>query len=404
MNHRCPDLSPPRAWRFVVLLGAVSLLSDLTFEGARSVSGPFLGALQAGPLVIGLVSGLGEFLGYGVRLASGRLTDRLGRYWPITFTGYAVNLLAMPCLALAGSWPAAAALLLLERLGKALRTPARDAMLSHAAAAVGRGRAFGLHKALDQVGAILGPLFLALLLQRTGDYRQGFALLALPAGLALLVLLLAARLYPHPQRLEGPAAPLKTQGLGRLFWWFTPAGGLMGAGFADFPLLAFHLARAGQISVAGIASLYALAMAAEAGFALLLGRLYDRRGLQVVIAATLASAAAAPLIVLGGVPQACLGVGLWGVGRALLETVLKAVLADLVPPDRRATGYGVYAGVFGACWCAGSALMGWLSSFSLSGLALFSLLAQAAAVPLWLKLGRDIHPGSPRHAPRPQTP
>ena len=171
--RRVRDLAPAGAWRFIILVGVVSLFSDMTYEGARSISGPFLGELKASALVVGVVAGLGEFLGYALRLASGYLTDRLGRYWPITFAGYALNLLAVPLLALAGSWEIAAVLLVAERMGKAIRTPARDAMLSHAAGAVGRGWGFGFHEAMDQIGAVTGPLIVAAVLYFQGGYRAG---------------------------------------------------------------------------------------------------------------------------------------------------------------------------------------------------------------------------------------
>src|SRR5512140_1887006 len=194
--------SKTAAWRFIILVGVVSLFSDMTDEGARSISGPFLGSLKASAIVVAAVAGLGEFLGYALRLGAGYLADRTGRYWGLTIWGYALNLFAVPLLALAGSWQLAAGLLVLERLGKGLRTPARDAMLSHAVVQVGRGWGFGFHAAMDQVGAMVGPLFIAGVLYAHGGYRQGFVALLGPALLAMLVLIAAARLYPQPQHLE----------------------------------------------------------------------------------------------------------------------------------------------------------------------------------------------------------
>jgi hypothetical protein len=228
------DLTKAGAWQFIILVGVVSLLSDMTYEGARSISGPFLGSLQASAVVVGVVAGLGEFIGYSLRLVSGYLTDRLGKYWPITFTGYCLNLFAVPLLALVGRWEAAAVLLVVERLGKAIRTPARDAMLSHAATEVGRGWGFGFHEAMDQIGAVTGPLIVAAVLYFRGSYREGFAVLLLPAILAMVVIAVAARLYPHPQHLEVSAPKLETAGLRRPYWLYVAAVGL-GAGYADFP-------------------------------------------------------------------------------------------------------------------------------------------------------------------------
>ena len=259
------DLTKAAAWRFIILLGVISLFSDITYEGARSISGPFLGELKASAAVVGVVAGLGEFLGYTLRLGSGYLADRLGRYWLITFAGYSLNLLAVPLLALAGRWEIAAILLLAERMGKAIRTPARDAMLSHATASVGRGWGFGFHEAMDQIGAVTGPLIVAAVLYFQGSYRQGFAVLLLPAVLALVVITAAARLYPHPQHLEVSAPALKTTGFTRPYWLYVVAAGLLGAGYADFPLIAYHFGKTALLPAGWIPLFYAVAMAVDAG-------------------------------------------------------------------------------------------------------------------------------------------
>lgn len=151
----------PTALKFIVLLGVVSLFADATYEGARSINGPYLALLGASATTVGFVAGLGELIGYSLRLVSGYMSDRIGRYWAITLFGYTLNMLAVPALALAGRWEIAAMLMIAERIGKAIRTPARDAMLSHATREIGRGKGFGLHEALDQIGAVLGPLTVA---------------------------------------------------------------------------------------------------------------------------------------------------------------------------------------------------------------------------------------------------
>lgn len=242
------DLNKAVAWKFIILVGVVSLCSDMTYEGARSITGPFLGILNVGATVVGIVAGLAEFIGYALRLVSGYLTDRLGKYWAITFVGYALNLFVVPLLALAGNWEFAAALILIERMGKAIRTPARDAMLFHATTEVGRGWSFGFHEAMDQMGAMLGPLIVALVLYLNGGYRAGFAYLLIPAILAVLVITTAARLYPHPQHLEVNAPKLETKGLTHPYWLYVVAVGLIGAGYADFPLIAYHFGKAAVAS------------------------------------------------------------------------------------------------------------------------------------------------------------
>lgn len=382
------DLNKAAAWKFIILVGVVSLFSDMTYEGARSISGPFLGTLKASALVVGVVAGLGEFLGYALRLGSGYLADRLGRYWLITFIGYALNLLAVPLLALAGSWEIAAALLLLERIGKAIRTPARDAMLSHAAGAVGRGWGFGFHEAMDQIGAVIGPLIVAAVLYFQGSYREGFAVLLLPAILALVVITVAARLYPHPRHLEVNAPALKTTGFTRPYWLYVAAVGLLGAGYADFPLIAFHFGKTAVLPPDWIPLFYAFAMGVDAVAALVLGRLFDRLGMPVIVVTAVTSALFAPLVFLGGFKLALLGMVLWGIGMGSLESIIKAALAEMVPRHRRATGFGLFNAGFGLFWFLGSALMGFLYDFSLGALVAFSVTAQLLAIPFFLAVSR----------------
>jgi MFS family permease len=384
------DLTKAAAWRFIILVGVISLFSDMTYEGARSISGPFLGQLKASALVVGVVAGLGEFLGYTLRLASGYLTDRLGRYWLITFAGYALNLLAIPLLALAGSWEIAAMLLLLERIGKAVRTPARDAMLSHATASVGRGWGFGFHEAMDQIGAVTGPLIVAAVLYYRGGYREGFAVLLLPAVLALVVITLAARLYPHPQHLEVSAPTLETAGFTRPYWLYIIAVGLLGAGYADFPLIAYHFGKTAVLPSDYIPLFYAVAMGVDAVAALVLGRLFDRLGMPVIMVTAALSALFAPLVFLGGFTLALLGMVLWGIGMGSLESIIKAALAEMVPRERRATGFGLFNAGFGLFWFLGSTLMGFLYEFSLGALVAFSVTAQLLAIPFFLAVSKQV--------------
>ena len=384
------NLAASVAWKFILLVGVVSLFSDMTYEGARSISGPFLGSLQAGAIVVGVVSGLGEFIGYALRLASGYLTDRVGKYWLITFVGYSINLFAVPLLALAGRWEVAVLLLLMERMGKAIRTPARDAMLSHAATEVGRGWGFGFHEAMDQIGAMLGPLIVAMVLYFQGGYRAGFAVLLGPAVLALLVITIAARLYPHPQHLEVSVPKIETKGLKRPYWLYVVAVGLIGAGYADFPLMAYHFGKVGTVTAHWIPIFYAVAMGVDGLAALIWGRLFDRLGMAVLIAAPIFSALFAPLVFLGGFQWALVGTILWGVGMGALESIMKAALADMVSKDRRATGYGIFHTGFGLFWFLGSALMGILYEVSLGLLVAFSVAAQLLAIPLFLMVSREL--------------
>jgi MFS family permease len=375
-----------RALRFVVALGLVSLFADVTYEGARSITGPYLGLLGASAAVVGLVAGAGELIGHTLRLASGYLADRTRRYWALTLIGYTVNLAAVPLLALTGRWQTAALLMILERTGKAVRTPARDAMLSHASAGLGRGWAFGLHEAMDQVGALTGPLVIALVLYLRGSMRFGFAVLAVPAVLALATLLFARRAYPNPQLFETSHPRTGAKALPRAFWLYLAAVGLVAAGYADFPLMAYHLKRTATAPDAAIPLFYAGAMAVDAVAALMLGRLFDRVGLAAVALGALLAAGAAPLVFLGGLKGAVAGMVLWGIGMGAQESIMRAAVAGMAPPERRGFVYGVFNTGYGLCWFAGSAVMGVLYGVSPVALVIFSAAAQLAAVPLLLTI------------------
>jgi MFS family permease len=383
-------LTQTGAWQFILLAGVVSLFADMTYEGARSISGPFLGVLAASATVVGVVSGLGEFIGYALRLGSGYLADRTGKYWAWTIGGYCLNLLAVPLLALVGRWELAAGLLMVERLGKAVRTPARDAMLSHAASQVGRGWGFGVHNALDQIGGVTGPLLVAGVLSAHWGYRASFAVLLGPAILALLVLLGTARRYPHPRHLEVNPPRLASAGLHRPFWLYTAAGALLAAGYADFPLIAYHLQRTAILPAAWIPLCYALAMGVDALAALVLGRLFDRWGMTLLIAAPLLSAFFAPLVFLGGFDAVLVGMILWGLGMGVQGSVIRAGLAEMVPRQRRASAFGIFHTGFGLFWFLGSALMGMLYDHSLGLLISFSIIMQLSAIPLLVRVSREL--------------
>lgn len=373
---------------FVVLLGVVSLCADMTYEGARSITGPFLATLGASGAVVGFVAGLGELVGYVLRLLFGYLGDRTRRYWLLTFVGYAVNLLAVPLLALAGHWFVASTLIVLERLGKAIRTPARDAMLSHATRQMGHGWGFGLHEAMDQVGAVTGPLMVFVILSVRNDYRLGFSALLIPALLALAVLAVARWQFPRPHELETERPLLQTQGFTSTYWLYLGAAGLVAAGYADFSLMAYHLGKQQLVSPSHIALFYALAMGVDALAALALGRLFDRIGFATLVVATLISAGFAPLAFLGSLWGAVAGVILWGIGMSAQESVMRAAVAQLIPPERRGTGYGVFHTGYGIAWFAGSALMGWLYDHSVVALVAFSVMMHVMAIAVFLFLAR----------------
>ncbi|MER8118639.1 MFS transporter [Streptomyces sp. NPDC094031] len=376
------------ALRFVLLIGVVSMFSDMTHEGARAITGPFLGSLGASGFVVALVAGTGELLGYALRFVFGYAADRTGRYWPITAVGYLVQMVAVPLLALAGHWPVAAVLIIAERGGRAMRNPARDAMLAHATAELGRGWVFGVREALDAAGATTGPLIVAGVLALHGGYRAGFAVLALPAVLTLAVLAGAWRQYPRPADLDIAEDVPDRRGIPGVFWIYLGGMGLIGAGYADYPLIAYHFGAAHLIAPPWIPVLYAGAMATEALAALALGRLFDRWGVRTVVVATLLTACFPPLVFLGGAGAAVVGVVVWGLGMAVQESVVKAAVTGMVGPRRRASAFGLFDTGFGVCWFAGSLALGVLYDRSVTEVVVFSVALQAAALPLLLVVRR----------------
>lgn len=383
------NISKRTAIKFVILLGIVSLFGDMTYEGARSITGPYLAVLGASATAVGVVAGFGELIGYGLRLVFGYLSDRTRQYWTITLWGYAINLLAVPLLALAGRWEVAALLMVAERMGKAIRTPARDAMLSHATHQTGHGWGFGLHEAMDQIGAVLGPLVVAALLYFQGAYRVGFGVLLIPALLALAVLAAARLLYPRPHELEIATPEMQSRGFSKIFWLYLAAVALIAAGYVDFPLIAYHFEQVATVPPPWIPTLYAVAMGVDALAALLFGRWFDQRGLIILALAALLSAFFAPLVFLGGFGLAVAGMALWGVGMGAQESVMRAAVGGLVSPERRGTAYGLLNSGYGLFWFLGSVLLGVLYDVSLPALILFSMTTQLAAVPLMWWLGRN---------------
>ncbi|MBI4762770.1 MAG: MFS transporter [Chloroflexota bacterium] len=379
-------ISAKNAMRFVVLIGVVSLFADMTYEGARAINGPFLAILGASGAVVGLVSGLGELIGFSIRLVSGYFSDKTKSYWAITFFGYAVNLIAVPLLALAGNWQIAAALMVIERIGKGIRVPPRDAMLSYATHQMGRGWGFGLHEALDQLGAITGPLIVAAVLYLRDGYKTGYALLLAPALLALGVLTTARFLYPRPQDLEISRTKLKFQGFSKMFWLYVLAAAFIAAGFADFPLIAYHFQKASVASETMIPILYAVAMGVDAIAALAFGRLFDRFGLTTMMLVAFLSAFFAPLVFFGNFPLAMLGMAFWGIGMGAQESIMRAAIGGMIAPEQRGTAYGLFNMVYGFAWFLGSLLIGVLYDVSILWLVAFSVAAQLISIPIFYSL------------------
>jgi MFS family permease len=409
------------ALAFIVLMGIVSCFSDMTHEGASSITGAFLALAGANAVAIGFISGLGEFVGYSLRLLTGYITDKTKHYWTITIIGYIIDMLAIPMLALVphGGWILACGIMIAERAGKAIKKPAKDTLVSFAAVKEGTGKSFAIQEFLDQIGAFVGPviLFIVMLLrghagaadctsvQAAGNaasathsvinssaylfssYKVCFAVLGIPAITTIVLLLFAKRKFPNPEKFEPDTE--KSVGkikLSRGFIFYIVAMSLSAMGFVDFNLITMHTAKNGLVSGEILPLLYALAMMIDAFAALFFGWLYDKRGFKTLIVSTVI---AAPFAILAftATSQAALicGVILWGIGMGAQESVVKSAVADMVPKERRSTGFGIFQASYGLFWFLGSWLMGWLYDWNMTAMIIFSVVSQLAAIPfLWM--------------------
>jgi MFS family permease len=375
------------ATAFIVAFGIVSLFADMAYEGMRGLNGPFLGLLGASGAVVGIVAGGGELAGYALRLLSGRLVQRTGAYWPIAIGGYALTMISVPLMAFAFDWRVAALFVVLERTGKAIRNPATSTMQARAGDHIGQGWAFGLQEALDQTGAIIGPLITAFVLARHGDYRSAYMWLGIPAVLTMLTLAYLVVRYNYAGHIEPPASGGALPTLSRGFWLYTASAGLLGFGFADFSLIAYHFAHAGVVAPEVVQITYAAAMGASGLGALVFGLLFDRRGLIVLVPVILIATAATPLVFLGNTVPAIAGTLLWGLAIGTLTALMSASVAKLVAKEIRARAYGMFSAIYGTAWFAGSALLGALYDLSLNALVGVAVAAQVIAiVPLLLAI------------------
>ncbi len=372
--------SPASSLRFVLLFGVVNLFADMTYEGARSIIGIYMAQLGASAFATGAVAGFGEFLGYALRIVSGRWADRSRLYWPTTLVGYVVQMVAVPTLGLVGSWPHAAVLIVSERIGRATRTPPRDVMLSEAGEHMGRGWAFGVNEALDQCGALIGPLLIAAILFWYRDAHPAFFLLGLPAAMTLALVFGLRAGFPEAGLSSPKVAAADDHHYPRAFWWYLGAVSLVAFGFADYALIAYHFTKAQVVPHPWIPIFYALAMGAGGLGSLALGKLFDRHGLIVLVPLTLITAIYAPLAFSGNFALTLGGALLWGIGLGAHESVMQAAVAQMIPQQRLGAAYGFFGAAFGVAWFAGSAVMGALYGLSIQAAVVVAVFAQLLAI------------------------
>ena len=371
------------AFAFVLITGAVDFFGDTTYSGGASMNGPFLASLGAGAAIVSITAGLSEFLNYLTRGISGYVADKTGKYWRIAFVGYALNLIAVPAIALAGEWTLVAALILLQGIGRGMRKPIVEAMLSYATSQHGRGWVYGVHNALDAGGRTVGPLLIALLLFLHGEHRTGYVMLAIPCLLALACLTFARLQFPVPSRLEEHRS-IPAKGFTLAYWLYMLAGACFAAGLMSFELIAFHLSSTGLAELYWVPLFLAFGTACGVIASLGLGKLYDKIGLPVILAAVLLAALFSPLVFFGGFYLALLGMALWGIGQVTQDMLLKAVIAGVLPESRRNLAFGLFYAGYGSGWLLGSIITGLLYEHSRFALVVFAVLVQLSSLPLFV--------------------
>ena len=393
------------AFKLILLFGLVSLFGDMVYEGARSVNGPYLKTLGANAAIVGLVAGLAEFLGYAVRLLAGYFADKTKAYWWFTFLGYGL-LISVPLLALTGIWQVAVVFIVIERLGKAIRSPAKDTILSQATKQVGTGFGFAIAEVLDQIGAISGPLIFTILFVIIGkgdrslaDYQQGYCLLWIPLVLVLLCIFFAHRAVPNPEVLENsPTKHLESERLNKVFWIYTVFTFVTTLGFANFALIGFHFKAKHVLTDAQIPLFYALAMGVDAVAAMAIGKTYDifkakssneKAGLIPLIAIPVFSLCIPGLVFSTKFSLVLTGVIIWGVVMGCHETVMKSAIADLTPLKKRGTGYGIFNAAYGLAIFIGSALTGLLYEYSISAVIIISIFIEIVALPVFFIMRKE---------------
>ena len=371
------------AFRFVATLGVVNLFADMTYEGGGSINGPFLGTLGASATAIAIIAGAGEFLGYSLRAVAGYVADKTGRHWLITFIGYAINLLAVPAMALAGSWQLAAVLVLAERIGRAIRKPTVESMLSYATGSLGKGWVYAVNTALDETGATIGPLVVAAVLLLKGSYQTAYALLLISSALALASLAAARIGFPLPSELEHGRTAAQTR-FARPYWLYMAAAACFAAGLMSYELIAYYLTSTGIVATAWSPVFLAFATGCGVLASLVLGRLYDRFGTPVVAVAVVLSSLFAPLVFAGSFATALIAMPLWGIGYAVQDTLLKAIIAGVLPEGRRNLAFGLFYTGYGVGWLLGSTATGLLYEYSQPALVIFVVAAQLVSVPIFV--------------------
>ncbi|MEW6008785.1 MAG: MFS transporter [Candidatus Omnitrophota bacterium] len=401
-----PNNKRSAALQLIILFGLVSLFGDIVYEASRSVNGQYLNILGVNAATVGLIIGIGEFFSYFIRLVAGYLSDKTKAYWFFTLAGYFL-IISVPMISLTSSWQVVALLIISERIGKAIRSPSRDAILSHATKQVGTGFGFGLHEAMDQIGAIAGPLIFAAIFfilkssrENISNYQVGYRFLWIPFILMMSVLVLSYIRMPQPEKLETSRQTAKeSEKLPKVFWLYVIFSFITTVGFLNFVLIAFHFKARNIFTDAQIPIFYAIAMAVDGIAALIIGKIYDRLkvkskngrgGLFVLIVIPVLSLLIPVLLFLQSTFLAIISVLIWGLVMGAHETIMRSSIADITSLKKRGTGYGVFNTGYGLALFVGTSLMGLLYDYSVALLISFAVIIEVIAIMFFFILRREV--------------
>ncbi|HOK41892.1 MAG TPA: MFS transporter [bacterium] len=361
------------AIKIIIFFGLISLFGDIIYEGARSVNGPYLKILGANAVLVGFIAGISEFIGYFIRFFSGYISDKTKSHWLLTFIGYGL-LISVPMLAFTSIWQFAAFLIIIERLGKAIRSPAKDTIVSLAANKVGTGFGFGLLEALDQIGALIGPAIFTIYFyfsktnkNEITTYQNAYNLLWFPFLILIFCIILTYFKYSKILEEEKRTAEIKKDNLPKIFWLYSIFIFLTTIGFINFLLLSYHYKKFKILSDYQIPLFYAIAMIIDAFAAVVIGKLYDvLKEKKKNIYAGLLTLFIIPIFTLfiplfgfsNNLFLIFIAVFIWGIVMATHETIMKSAIADITSLKKRGTGYGIFNSIYGLAMFIGSSLVG----------------------------------------------
>lgn len=373
-----------KAYFAVFLMGIVSMLGDIVYESGRGIAPDYLYFLGASAFIVGLTSGVGELVGYGMRLVSGPLADLSHTYWLFIFLGYGL-IISIPLMGFSNSIWLVSILVILERLGKALRSPSRDAVVSVVSKGMGSGKAFGLHEFIDQLGAIVGPAFLGFIMLRTlNNFSFSFKTL-FPFYLLMMIVL-----YLTYNRIKSTVEEVRRQGitsegkLGRSYWTYSVAVLLNTIGLMPIALILYNGARILESNeqLWFVPFLYVIVQLVDAPMALVSGYFYDRIGLKLLVVPFTLSVLPFLfqfIVGLSGVILACVS---YGLVLGMQESTYRAAISDIVPLGRRGSAYGFFNVLLGVGTFISGVTFGYMLDTSLSStvMLIFVIVSQIAAI------------------------